>query len=245
MPKPLRPAPVSNHPSPENRELAGIIRKLGKLLQSDPRIDWRENRKRCNEVLLAFAATCEKSRALSRRLAGAPTEVGGSEHVLIKLQDDPCRIYKTTFGDNFGCRSELFRVDPDQMGHHFHATGNADPVFYLRRWFRLNSIGFYQTRYEGIIPAEIEGHLPRICVSQPVLIGSNPDEAEIEAAMLPYGFGKIAKDAFLNVGTRVLLTDAAPRNVRVLNGIPIPFDAIAEVPSNSVLQWARSESAEK
>jgi 5'(3')-deoxyribonucleotidase len=35
----------------------------------------------------------------------------------------------------------------------------------------------------------------------------------------------------------MLLTDAAPRNVRVVEGIPVPFDAIAQKAEGRLLDW--------
>ena len=233
-------ASFQGHASPENRELEELLRKLGELLHGDASVDWQEDRKRCADLLRRLAADCEKSHSLSARLRGVVTETGGSEHVLIRLEDEPDRFFKTTFGDNLGCSSEFYPRDPELRGRHFHATGNADPFFYLCRWFYLNSISDYQTRYEGILPPALKGHLPRICVSQPVIeISRNPTEMEIEQALLNYGYRKISEDAFLNEENRILLTDAAPRNVRIRDGIPTPFDAIAEISSDRVLEWAR------
>ncbi len=179
-----------------------------------------------------------KAEISHREVRGAHIEDGGSEHVIIEFEAEPDRVFKATFGDNLGCRSDLFRSDPELTGRHFHPTGNADPFFYLRRWLCLNSISGYKTRYEGIIPLGYDGHLPRICVSQPVIIASNPTERQIEQALKLYGYRKISGDAFLNDDNGVLLTDAAPRNVRIVDGVPIPFDAIAEIAPPAVLQWA-------
>ena len=160
------------HPSAENRELVEVIRKLGELLQGDTHINWEENRRRGTDILRRLGSTCEKSHAVSKRIRGVPTETGGSEHILIRLIDEPQRVFKTTYGDNLGCSSEFFPKDPELTGKHFHAKSNANPFFYLERWIWLNSIGEYQTRYEGILLPEIEGHLPRICVSQPSRFGT-------------------------------------------------------------------------
>jgi len=37
----------------------------------------------------------------------------------------------------------------------------------------------------------------------------------------------------------ILLTDAAPRNVRIVEGRAVPFDAIAEVAEDEVVRWIR------
>ena len=104
----------------------------------------------------------------------------------------------------------------------------------------LNSISEYQTRYEGILAPERDGHLPRICVSQPFIERAHdPSEEEIEEALVRYGYRKISAEAFLNDENGILLTDAAPRNVGIERGIPTPFDAIAEIAPRRVLDWAR------
>ena len=228
-----------DHASSETRELAEILRKLGEFLQGDAPVDWQEDRQRCADLLRRLAAGCEKSLSLSGRLRGAVTETGGSEHLIIRLEAEPARVFKTTFGDNLGCRSDFHSLDLEWTGRHFHATGNADPFFYLRRWVHLNSISDYQTRYEGVLAPERKGHLPRICVSQPFIERTrDPSEPEIEQALRPYGYRKISADAFLNDENGILLTDAAPRNVGIEGGVPTPFDAIAEIAPRRVLEWA-------
>jgi hypothetical protein len=170
-------------------------------------------------------------------LAGREYFVGGDEHHVIRVSSDADRVFKLTHGDNFGCRSYFSPVDPELIGH-FHGETNADPFFYLTRWGLLNSISGYQTRFEGFVHSERPGWLPRICVSQPVLPGENPTPAQIREALAKYGFREISTAAFFQPEIRVLLTDAAPRNVRIVDGIPIPFDAIAQIPSGKLLNWA-------
>ena len=234
---------AQDHASSETRELVEVLRKLGEFLQGDAQVDWQEDRKRCADLLRGLAADCEKSFSLNKRLREGvtETETGGSEHLIIRFDAEPDRIFKTTFGDNLGCRSDFFSHDPELTGKHFHATGNADPFFYLQRWVYLNSISDYQTRYEGVLAPERAGHLPRICVSQPFIERiRDPNEQEIEQALLRYGYRKISADAFLNDENEILLTDAAPRNVGIERGIPTPFDAIAEMAPKRVLEWARA-----
>jgi hypothetical protein len=163
--------------------------------------------------------------------------VGGDEHHVVNVPSEPDRVYKFTHGDNFGCRSFFSPHDPDFTGKHFHGTGNADPFFYLRRWRILNFLCPYQTRFEGLLPPEHPQWLPRICISQPKLGGENPDFADIRSAMERYGFTEISEYAYLHAKTGMLLTDVAPRNVRVIEGVPIPFDAIATLAGPEVLDW--------
>ncbi|HEV7401787.1 MAG TPA: hypothetical protein VGO11_02630, partial [Chthoniobacteraceae bacterium] len=206
---------------------------------SDPSFDWQESRRWCGDVLRRLTRWWEKNPDLISLLGRADHNVGGDEHHIIRVEAFPDRVFKLTHGDNFGCRSYFSPHDPELTGRHFHGTGNADPFFYLRRWRLLNLIGGYQTRFEGFVPAEKPGWLPRICVSQPALEGTNPPRSDIRKAMLPYGYREISEDAFLDFDSGVLLTDLAPRNVRIVEGIPAPFDAIAQLASPAVLAWAR------
>ena len=222
--------------SAENRELVRVIRELGGLLPSGPSVDWQELRRRCGDILREITRTSDSSRRLTAMLECAPFFVGGDEHHVVRVDSEPDRIYKFTHGDNFGCRSYFSPADPELSGH-FHGETNADPFFYLNRWRLLNSISGFQTRFEGFLPSEKPGWLPRMCISQPELPGSNPTPREIRTSLEPYGFSEVSEAAFFHVETRLLLTDARPRNVRIVEGIPVPFDAIAQMASGKVLEW--------
>jgi len=228
------------NPSAQNRELDEGVWELGRLLPGGVEVDWQEFRGRCGEVLREIIRGSDKSRRLTALLEGAAYFVGGDEHHIIRVESVPDRIYKLTHGDNFGCRSYFSPVDPGLIGH-FHGETNADPFFYLTRWRLLNAISAFQTRFEGFVPSEIPGWLPRVCISQPELPGSNPTAQEIRAALRPYGFVEVSEAAFFDPETRLLLTDAAPRNVRIVEGIPVPFDAIAQVASGRVLDWCLAQ----
>lgn len=225
--------------SAETIELDRIARQLGELLQGGASLDRKGSWTRCHDVLRELGSACGKSERLRAKLADAATEVGGSEHLLIRFADEPERIFKATFDNNFGCRTEFFPSDPELTGRHFHATGNEDPVVYLRRWIYLNSISDYQTRYEGILPPAKPGQLPRICVSQAVLPRDNPTDEEIKTALGMFGYRKICTEAFLHEESGILLTDLHPRNIRIVDGAPVPFDAIAEQASVRVMEWWR------
>lgn len=101
----------------------------------------------------------------------------------------------------------------------------------------------FQTRFEGFLPPEPGLRRPRICVSQPQLVGVNPTDLEIEVALKEYGFQAISRHTYFQPDTKILLTDAAPRNVWIIQGIPVPFDAIAEIASSRVLEWSENLSA--
>lgn len=227
-------------PDPETRELERILRRLERLMPVDPALDWKESRKWNIEALGRLAGGCEKSPGLIARLGGLDFEVGGDEHHLIRVDDEPTRIYKATYGDSFGCRTRFDPFDPELSGRNFNATLNDDPRFYLRRWILLNGLGGYRTRYEGILPPERPDWAPRICVSQPWIDAPNPSSQEIERAMLSFGFVLISENSYFQADSRLLLTDAAPRNVKIADGGPVPFDAIAELATGEVLSWIRA-----
>jgi hypothetical protein len=104
----------------------------------------------------------------------------------------------------------------------------------------LNSMSSFRTRFEGLLPAELPQRVPRICVSQPLVPGNNPERAAIATSLSLHGFEKISEDAYLHLETGILLTDAAPRNVRIVDGRPVPFDAIAMLATDAVVEWALS-----
>lgn len=222
---------------PETRELAKILRRLERAMPSGSCVNWEETRQWNIDVLQELSEEDGKSEALIDRINGAEYEEGGDEHVLFRVDEQPGRIYKSTYGDNFGCCSKLDSIDPELTGKNFNATGNPDIRYYLRRWILLNSLGGYKTRFEAILPAENPKWVPRICISQPWLDGSNPSARMISRSMVETGFLEISQGAFYLPGPRLLLTDAAPRNIRIYEGAAIPFDAIAEIASEEVVRW--------
>lgn len=236
---------------PENRELGEIVRWLGGLQGGDSPLDWKESRRRCADLLLAYQKSSDKSQELAERLLYADYEVGGDEHHLIRVEDEPDRVFKVTHGDAFGCYSYFSPHDPDLKGKHFHGTLNDDPIFYLRRWMILNAFTDYVTQFEGILPPQGDSLiLPRICISQAALDLPAPSARKIERHMAMFGFKRISQDAYLEFESRILLTDAAPRNVRIGESTPeiiIPdgflalFDAIACIASDRVIDWAMSQ----
>jgi hypothetical protein len=226
----------------EDGGLEGVLRELGRVLPGSAEINWAESRGRCREVLGEVIGQSRKSRRLIELFEGAPYFVGGDEHHVVRVETDTQRIYKFTHGDNFGCRSFFSPFDPELRGH-FHGETNADPFFYLRRWQLLNQIGGYQTRFEGFLPAEKPEWLPRICISQPELGGTNPTPQEIREALAKYGFAEVSISAFFEPDSGLLLTDCAPRNVRIVDGIPVPFDAIAQIASGRIAAWCKEQVA--
>ena len=229
---------VIENSSPENRELGEVLRKLEGLHHDGSPLNWQESRQRRGDALAPLLTDCSKSLRLPSLLEGAEYEVGGDEHHLVRVEAEPERVYKITHSDSFGCYSRLLPSDPELSGRHFYATVNDDPRIYIRRWMILNTLGEYQTRYEGLLWPQRDLFVPRICVSQPFLESDNPSEDEIARSFAPYGYHRISTDTYLNPETLVLLTDAAPRNVRIINGVPVPFDAIASFASPEIMTWA-------
>ena len=228
-----------NFSDPETRELAKILWELERSVPCGPYLDRAANRQWHIEALKVLSQTDDKTDRLLYLLDHVEYEEGGDEHVLFRVDSEPGRIFKATFGDNFGCRSNFDRLDPELTGKHFNATGNEDSIFYFRRWVILNALGGFKTRFEGILPSERLHWLPRICVSQPWLDGGNPNEATISKSMTNVGFREISRGAFFLEEAGVLLTDAAPRNVRIVEGRAVPFDAIAEVAEDDVVRWIK------
>lgn len=225
---------------PENGELARVLRGLEGLHGGGPQVDWWQSRERCAEVLNLFRASHEPSAKLAASLEGVDFEVGGDEHHLVRVDDEPERVFKLTHSDIFGCCPYFSPHDIDFTGKHFHGTGNENPIFYLQRWMLLNFISDYPTRFEGMLPAQSGLRFPRVCVSQPQITARNPERSTIRNGMAQFGFKHLSEDAFLQESTGILLTDAAPRNVRIVNGAPIPFDAIAMFATEAMLAWAGS-----
>jgi hypothetical protein len=224
--------------SPENRRLGEVLRRLEGIHSGDSSLDWQESRRRCVEVLTTQLNSPDNNAAMIRRLQDKEYEIGGDEHLVVRLEDDAGRVYKLTHGDCFGCRPYFSRFDPDGSGKNFHGSINEDPAFYLRRWMLLNHLGEYQSRFEGFLPPEENLRMPRICISQPTIDAPNPSRREIQGALGGFGFVQVSLDAFLNPHSRILLTDAAPRNVRIVNGSIALFDAIASFASDEICAWA-------
>jgi len=147
----------------ETRELAEVLRRLERSMPSGPPLDWAETRRRNTEALEELSQADGKTEHLIDLLDGADYEEGGDGHILFRVDNEPNRIFKATYGDNFGCYSIFDPIDAELTGKNFNATGNPDVGFYLRRWILHNSLGGYKTRFEGILPPEKPHWLPRIC----------------------------------------------------------------------------------
>jgi hypothetical protein len=236
---------IVENASAENRQLGGVVRRLEGVYGGNPPFDWQEPWWRRLDVLGQQLGIEHEANGLIRKFEGADYEVGGDEHLVIRVESQPDRVYKMTHGECFGCRPYFSRFDPDGAGKHFHGSINEDPVFYLKRWMLLNHLGEYQTRFEGWLPPDGNLRVPRICISQPMIESPNPSRSEMRQALEAFGFRCISLDAYLNFETRILLTDAAPRNVRIVNGAIALFDAIACIASDETAAWAEETSGFK
>jgi len=229
---------------PENHDFAKVLWGLERLCENGSFLYWPESRQRQSDLFarLLESESFPENESLIQRFSGQPYVVGGDEHHLIYLPDSPERIFKITHSDSFGCVSRFFCEDADLNGKHFIPGVNTNPVFYLTRWMILNSLTEYRTKFEGILPPQGNLMVPRLCVSQLILAKEyrNPDADLIRKAFLGHGFKRIAQDAFIN-SVGIVLSDAAPRNVGIVGGNPIPFDALAEFAAPAVLDWLRAK----
>lgn len=228
-----------NVPGHESDGWSRTVASLRAFVSNRTNVDWQSARTFSTEALRMIALNESGKKAtmdLIGRLEGARYLAGGDEHDILCVSDEPQRVFKLTRGDNFGVRAYFSPVDPEFLGH-FHGETNADPFFYLHRWRLLNALSVFETRFEGILPPEKPFQLPRFCISQPYLSGRNPTPQEIRTAFAKYEIKEVSEGAFYDTETRILLTDAYPRNVRVVDGDPVPFDAIAQIASGKWLEW--------
>lgn len=97
---------------PENYHFAKVIRGLERFCEDGSRLDWPESRQRQGDLLNQFVESEPdlQGEELAKRISGQSYEVGGDEHHLVYLADDPERIYKITHSDCFGCRPVFFAM---------------------------------------------------------------------------------------------------------------------------------------
>ena len=88
---------------PETRELAEVLRRLERTMPSNQPIDWHESRRRQIEALEELSQVDGKTEYLINLLDGIEFRIGGDEHLLFRVDEQPDRIFNATYGDNFGC----------------------------------------------------------------------------------------------------------------------------------------------
>ena len=81
---------------PENRDLGEIVRWVERFQGGDPSLHWQETRERYAGALNSFLQGSDKSRKLIAKLQGAEYEIGGDEHFVIRVDEDPERVFKVT-----------------------------------------------------------------------------------------------------------------------------------------------------
>jgi len=218
--------------------LEGILGELGRVSQSGRGLGWQEARESYRKTLTRLAQDHPVSREIADQwFVDLDAFVGGDEHVNIRLDRESNRIYKITKADQFGCSVIFDPHDAELTGFNFLARGNDDPFIYLNRWQLLNSIGDYQTRFEGFVAPEREGWMPRICMSQPVLTDPVPNQKDITHSLNPFGYFPVSSGAYYSPDSDILLTDTFPRNVRIQDGNPALFDSIASRPTEPARKW--------
>ncbi len=84
---------------PENRELAGIVRRLGGFGGSHRVSGGPQARTRDIDLLGDIRRSCLKSQSIIQLLDRAEWLRGGDEHRLMKVPGIPERLYKVTFAD--------------------------------------------------------------------------------------------------------------------------------------------------
>src|ERR1700733_10852171 len=106
-------SPLQDNPIHENRDLAGVLRGLGRVLPDRSEIDRPGFRGRYREILNALASSFPTRGHLTALLEGVPYFVGGDEHRIVRAPENgQDRVYKFTHSDSFGCRGEFPPSDP-------------------------------------------------------------------------------------------------------------------------------------
>ncbi len=247
--KKINPEKAQKDAGTANIILEGILRQLGRVSQSSREVSWQKARENYREILTSLAPTYQaKKGSVAYQINDLNLDAftGGDEHILISVDDTSdsseeipytSRIYKITHSECFGCKVLFDPEDTELSGKHFHAQGNYDPWLYLKRWQLLNSISSYTTRFEAIIAPEQPNWPPRICISQPYIPGEPPSQTIITEAFMKFNFHPVSLGAYYSHERDILLTDAFPRNVRIWQGAPVPFDAIAINPNAEMKTW--------
>jgi hypothetical protein len=221
---------------PENRQIAGILRRLGGVPFSRSGFDWQDGDPRGQAGLASETALIDAGKALAEFYENARLEQAGHEHELFLPPHQPDRIFKVTLNGAYGCRLRFSPFDPDLEERYFRPEVSLDPRSYLLRWLLLNTVTPYRTRLEAIFPPIPPLREWRLCVSQDLLPPTRLSDSAIQQHMVGYGFERIGRDAYFHAGRALILGDLSPRNAALLDGSLIPFDAIAEVISPEVIR---------
>jgi len=226
--------------------------EMGEILSRCGEIGWKAVGERSCEYLMGSLGKTPGIPGAGLNivsLADRRTDfIGGDEHY-ISLPDSESegRVFKWTYGDNFGLQLKVYEIDPDLMNQHVISTGNPDPRYYLNRWIILNGIGPPITRFEGLLPPDFQKNekLPRLAISQRMLPPENPSYQAIVKGFREIGFIEVSEHAYYRIEDNILLGDAAPRNIRFENGTIVPFDAVAEHPASPAREWCSQKATRR
>jgi len=225
------------------------IPEVGAILSRSTEVGWKAVEEECCQYLLAqlggTARQAEEHFAVAASSDQRTVFEGGSEHyILLPADDTQDNVVKWTYGNNFGLKLKIYEIDPESMSQNVIGVGNIDPRYYLKRWIILNTIGLPITKFEGLLPPDVAAgeRFPRLAISQKELPLLNPSHRDIVRAFRDIGFIEIAEDAFYRPEDNVLLGDAAPRNVRIVRGQIVPFDAVAEHPGGAERAWCEKQA---
>lgn len=223
---------------PENRNFGRVLRELGGIHCGSETIDWADGDPRAQLTLRSFPELLEAGNRLEKIFSEDHLDHIGHEHQVFRDPAQPERIFKVTLSGGYGCRLSFFKADPELEERFFQPTVSLDPRSYLIRWMLINSISDFRTKLEAIMKPVPPIRELRLCVSQPILPPGDPTEAEIASHLLEAGFARVGRDAYINFGSNMVLADMAPRNARIVDGVFVPFDAIAQSFGSEVRDWA-------
>lgn len=226
---------------PENRDIAGVLRELGGVCRGDATIHWADGDQRWQEGLQRLERLRASGHELHQFFSDLHAAHVGHEHEIFVVPNEPERVFKVTLNGAYGCRLRFCPKDPDLEERFFQPEVSLDPRSYLLRWMLLNAVTDFRTRLEAIMPPTSNVRELRVCVSQPILPRGNPSDGQIAESLAEVGFGRIGRDSYINFGARIVLGDLGPRNARLVDGVFVPFDAIAEFVDPTVLNWAFRE----
>lgn len=119
------------------------MRELGRVSEASRDLGWKEARANYGEVLSRLALSARLSTELETEILTGGAFLGGDEHLNLRINSDPDRVFKLTAYDQFGVKAFFDPNDVAGTGCHFLATGNDDPHFYLQRWELLNKVSSY------------------------------------------------------------------------------------------------------
>lgn len=233
------------------RSCVEALPEMGEILSGCGEVGWKAFGERCCEYLMGSLGKIPGIAERNLKAGIIPHDrtdfIGGDEHYIsLPNSEAEGRVFKWTYGDNFGLCLKVYEIDPDGMNRHVISTGNPDPRYYLNRWIILNRIAPPITRFEGLLPPDFRKgeKLPRLAISQRILPPENPTLQAIIRGFRDIGFIEVSEHAYYRTEDNILLGDAAPRNVRFESGTIIPFDAVAENPSGAAREWCTMRAAQ-